>query len=359
MTKLNIDFTRPIALRPDNFTPLSRTPWGGQAIAQFFKDEIVPGAVGQKIGEAWEFSCDAKFPSWLADADITLTELVAEFPEPVLGPMAGAVDPFCEILVKMVNAAQPLSLQIHPYDSDINLDAASSGKPESWYILHAEPGAGIYLGFNQSLTKDQLRYLLSKDDKAKDILQFVAVNPGDYFEVEPGVPHAIGPGLTLLEPQRIRKGKSGMTFRMWDWGRRFNAAGELDYDSGQPRELHIDAALRLADPEVQVGEAFVDSCRRHGKHQKVNSCLWTAFPANPYYQLHIVDSAEVGHCTMLAKAGYGALTMIAGEFLAAGVRLVKGQSALLPYDCFPLDVNLGKHTRMAIVVPAYAGFKVT
>ena len=147
--------------------------------------------MGSRIGEAWEFSCDPDFPSTLPGHNISLPELVQAMPEAVLSP--GQAHTGVEILVKLLNAGDELSLQVHPADDDPNLSDVECGKPESWYILHAEEKAGIYLGFSKPVARDELRaMLLAGDDSARSVLQFVEVEPGDYFEIEPGVPHAIG-----------------------------------------------------------------------------------------------------------------------------------------------------------------------
>ena len=207
-TKLlaDIDLSKPLLLRPDNFLPLARTPWAGSTIAAKYKSDLVPESAGKKIGEAWEFSCDPSFPSKLKDYPVTLSELfLARAPE-IFGPANS--DKRCELLVKLINASDPLSVQVHPRDDDPDLKSNECGKPESWYVLDAEPGAGIYLGFSRKMSRDELRQGLLSGN-SRELLQFVAVKPGDYFEIEPGVAHCVGPGVTLLEPQRVVEGLSG------------------------------------------------------------------------------------------------------------------------------------------------------
>ena len=348
----------PVLLRPDNFTPLTRTPWGGDAIGRLYKQVLVPEAAGKRIGEAWEFSCDPAFPSRLAATGESLLDVVKRYPAAVLSPAGvGSGQPLCEILVKLLDAAEPLSLQVHPDDGDSCLGPKECGKPESWLVLAAAPGAGIYIGFSRRLCRDELRaVLLEGQQKAAEILQFVPVAKGDYFEIGPGVPHAIGPGVTLLEPQRIVLGRTGKTYRLWDWGRHYDSAGRLD-PNGQARPLHLDAALPLVDPDRQVGEAFVATLRRRPR-------VWTAagvsvqeFPANAYYQTLLVDLAA-GACLRLAiEGGYGALIMLDGETTSGGQRLVAGQPALLPYAALPLAFTAVTRSTFAVIVPAAATVK--
>lgn len=356
-----VDLRKPVLLHADNFMPLTRTPWAGSVITTCYKDEVVPEARGRMVGESWEFSCDPAYPSRIDGHDVTLPELVDAHPHEIFGEEEVGPNRIvnCEILVKMIDAAQPLSLQIHPTDDDQDLKPGTCGKPESWYVLRAQQGAGIYLGFNRSLKIQELRDLLLKEDAAKDVLQFVPVQPGDYFEISPGVPHAIGAGVTILEPQRLKAGSSGMTFRMWDWGRKYASNGTLDLNAGLPRELHLEQSLKLVNPERQFGPQFVDVCRRMPTHKRLKGSKWTSFPENAYYQLHLVDTIEGDHLTLQLARGYGALVVLSGSMAACGVNLSKGRSALLPSNCFPLErVQLSPDTKLAIVVPAHAEFKV-
>ena len=148
MTDLSSFLSRPILLAADNFTPLERTPWAGDKIGKNFKSNLVSGASGKLIGESWEFSCDPAFPSRLADSDVYLGDLVKQYPVECLGARSQGEAGFCEVLVKLLNANKPLSLQVHPDDDDPVLKDHECGKPESWLVLDAEPGAGIYLGFS-------------------------------------------------------------------------------------------------------------------------------------------------------------------------------------------------------------------
>jgi mannose-6-phosphate isomerase len=347
-----IDFSRPVCLRPDNFTPLARTPWAGETIARLYKQDLVPESRGNKIGESWEFSCDPAFPSRLRDVSVTLPQLLKEQPEKILGNGRS-----CEILVKLLNAGEPLSLQVHPRDDDPDLNPGECGKPESWYILHAEPGAGLYLGFSRAVSREELRAALQDGDRGRQLLQFVPVRPGDYFEIEPGVPHCIGPGVTLLEPQRIVEGRTGKTFRLWDFGRRYDGRGQVDMVHGSPRELHLDAGLKLIDPVHQTGAAWVSSLRRvPRKLTPVPGVTLSLFPANNWYRTLIIDAEARADVPLALKGGYASLTVLSGSFAAAGVNMQAGQSALLPAAALPLTLNTNPGSKAALVFPAYCEF---
>lgn len=353
-----------ILLEPDRFTSLAKTPWAGSAIGRNYKNKCLPATQGQLIGEAWEFSCDPTLPSLVSDGKVSLITFVQNNAKAVFGEAYLKNDPNAsvEILVKLLNAAQPLSLQVHPKDGDAALKPDECGKPESWLILDAEPGAGLYLGFAKKMTRDALRELLLDGDAAKKALHFVPVKRGDYFEIEPGVPHAIGPGVTLLEPQRISPSQTGKTYRMWDWGRYYDAAGKLDPMRGKPRELHLDASLRLVDPETQVGDAFVATTRRQAEIKRFAGGTVSLFPANPYYQTSYVELKSGASLPLTLAQGYGALISLRGDYEVVGksgekIKVQQGVPALLPFAALPATFAAQEDVELAVITPAKAAPK--
>ncbi len=191
--------SEPFILEPDNFTPLEKTPWAGTWLAATIKKAIVPYSP-MNIGESWEVSRDPTNESRLrSNPSLTLSEIIKRFPVDALSPEeVSQGKSTCEILVKLLNAASPLSLQIHPADGHPMLRGIECGKPESWLVLKAEKGAGIYLGFSRPFSLDQLKHGLLSGQFDASWLNFVPIAEGDYFEISPGVPHAIGAGSILL-----------------------------------------------------------------------------------------------------------------------------------------------------------------
>ncbi len=246
------NWRRPLRLRPDNFTPPSRTPWGGRRIRERLKADVqLPP--GGPVGEAWELSVEPDFPSRLADGP-TLDEVLRADPA-LLG--AEAPNGSTSLLVKLVDAADDLSVQIHPHDDDPQLAADESGKPEAWYIIDAEPGAGLYLGFREGVSRRDVKTAIDEQADVSALMSFVPVSPGDLFLIGPGTPHAIGKGVLLLEPQRVAPGKRGVTYRYWDWNRTYDDAGQLDAN-GQPRTLHRERALDVTSWESATDAARID-----------------------------------------------------------------------------------------------------
>jgi mannose-6-phosphate isomerase len=237
---------RPHLLNADNFTPAARTPWGGRKIAQYKAGlGIARELTEQPIGEAWELSFGPELPSRTSDG-MWLRDLVSSDRERYLGREAphGA----SALLVKLLDAEDDLSVQIHPAVDDPKLAAEETGKPECWYVLAHEPGAGVYLGLQAGVNAEQMRRALAASDDVSKLLRFQPVSPGDFFLLPPGLPHAVGRGVTLVEPQYVAPGKKAVTLRYWDWNRRYDAQGRRD-PGGKARELHVERALDVTEWE--------------------------------------------------------------------------------------------------------------
>lgn len=244
MTQLPVQL-RPHLLTPDNFTPPARTPWGGRRIMLKYKSRLglAPELAEHPVGEAWELSFGPELPSRTAEG-AWLRDVVAADCERYLGREAACGA--SALLVKWLDADDDLSVQIHPAVDDPNLSDAETGKPECWYIVDREPGAGIYLGLADGVDARQLQRALETEADISKLLRFQPVEPGDFYLLAPGLPHAVGKGVTLVEPQYVAPGKKGVTLRYWDWNRRYDAQGRRD-PQGQPRELQVTRALQVTE----------------------------------------------------------------------------------------------------------------
>lgn len=140
--------------------------------------------------------------------------------------------PFFPVLVKLIDAATPLSLQVHPTDEYALQYESKYGKTEMWHIVDATDDAYIYLGFNRDVTKDQFVEALT-NKTLTSLLNKVDVKPNQTYFVPSGTIHAIGSGVTLIEIQQ----NSDLTYRVYDYDR-------LGLD-GKPRELHVSKALEV------------------------------------------------------------------------------------------------------------------
>ncbi len=251
----------PLRLRADNFTPATRTPWGGARIRQHFKAGLELSTGDAVVGESWEVSVEPSFPSRTEEGAL-LSSVIATAPQAWLGEAVaqrhGGQTP---LLIKLLDAADNLSVQVHPADGDPALAADESGKPEAWLILHAEPGAGLLLGFRQGVQREDVVQCIARNGELDQLMCFVPVDPGEVFVIAAGTPHAIGAGITLLEAQLVQPGRRGLTYRYWDWNRRYDEQGR-PAAAGQPRALHLDRSLEVTAWEGLRGERFVASCRR-------------------------------------------------------------------------------------------------
>jgi mannose-6-phosphate isomerase len=133
-----------------------------------------------------------------------------------------------ELLVKYLFTAERLSIQVHPDDQAARALGHPRGKDEAWFVVSAEPDAEIGIGLRQAVEKDDLR-AAALDGRIEDMVDWKHVEAGDSYYSPAGTVHAIGPGLALIEVQQ----NLDLTYRLYDYGR--------------PRELHLDAAMEVAD----------------------------------------------------------------------------------------------------------------
>jgi mannose-6-phosphate isomerase len=206
------------------FNPLYQAlPWGGRKLASEFDRVGLPDG---PVGESWELvDLDTHASVAISEnyAGATLGEL---WRSGVLGGSAQGEFPF---LLKWIDAAQRLSVQVHP-DSDACARLGSgSPKTEAWYVVHADPEALLMMGHYPGLDKATLRHSASIGTLPKWLYE-VRPRPGEMYLIKAGTIHAIGAGCLLLEVQQPSK----TTFRLYDWGRVGN--------DGQPRQLHLDEA---------------------------------------------------------------------------------------------------------------------
>ncbi len=203
--------------------------WGGSRLNDDFGKNIDISP----LAETWECSTHPDGPS-LVFGD-PLGDVLSRHPE-WLGThplqITGGV-PELPILIKLIDAKQDLSVQVHPDDDYALLHEHSLGKTEMWYVLDAKPGAELVYGFNQDMDADRVRRALSEKTIGKFLNHF-PVHKDDVFYIEAGTVHAIGAGALVAEIQE----SSNITYRLYDYDR-------VD-KNGQKRMLHIDKALDVA-----------------------------------------------------------------------------------------------------------------
>ena len=336
--------TEVIKLNADNFVPVARTPWAGFGLASSIKSSFVPASnPNLKVGESWDFSVEEAFPSKvIAPANLSGHSL-SDF---------GKI----EILVKLISTSSPLSFQVHPSDRHpaIDLkDAKICGKPESWLVLDAEPGAGVYIGLKKIWTRESLRLALSSGKFSRSDLHFVPVKAGDFFDIAPGVTHALGPGLVIYEPQRVLSGKSGVTWRLWDWDRRYAGDGVSEDPSGKPRDIHLDLGLGVCSPEHQTGEVLEIQARRHGHVSRPRKGVEvTSWSPNSFYTVHRLKVDEGSEAQLSLKGAYISAVVVNGNFAVRSE--IKKQS--LQQDWNKGDTLMLCAPALPLTVKSVAGF---
>lgn len=215
-------------------------PWGGDRIARRFGRPPAPGP----LAESWELSARPDGTSRIASgprAGQTLAALIAEAGPRLLG--TAAPDGRLPLLVKLIDARDRLSVQVHPDDATA---AARGGeaKTEMWVLLEAEPGARVFAGFRPGFSRPALREALV-GRRAAEVLREIPVRAGDAIFLPGGRVHAIGEGCLLLEVQQ----SSDTTYRLYDWDR-------VDA-RGRARELHVEKALEAIRWEDDGPEARI------------------------------------------------------------------------------------------------------
>ncbi|MFO7871892.1 MAG: type I phosphomannose isomerase catalytic subunit [Kiritimatiellia bacterium] len=203
--------------------------WGGDRIPRLFNREPQNGV----CAESWEISDRGEGMSVVTNgalAGTSLAELVKNSAEDLLGRSYAGTTVF-PLLIKIIDAKEQLSVQVHP-DDDSARRAGGEAKTEMWYVLDAEPHAAIYAGLKPGTSPETFKAAL-KSEHLEKVLNTIKPRRGTAVYVPGGRVHAIGSGLLLLEVQQ----NSNTTYRVYDWGR----VGK----DGKPRELHVDKAMSV------------------------------------------------------------------------------------------------------------------
>lgn len=208
--------------------------WGGHRLAEEYGIDYD----GDVLAEAWELSCHPDGPSVIANgiyAGKTLVEYIEAEGTDVLGKNCQRFQDF-PILIKLIDAKDNLSIQVHPDNQYALKHEGQFGKTEMWYVVDAKEGASLYYGFEKEISREEFARRI-QEDSLLEVLHKAPVHKGDVFFIEAGTIHAIGKDILIAEIQQ----NSNVTYRVYDYGR-------IGKD-GKRRELHIDQALDVAKRE--------------------------------------------------------------------------------------------------------------
>jgi mannose-6-phosphate isomerase len=227
-------------LYPLKFQPILKDKiWGGNKLKNIFKKS---GST-DKTGESWELS------GYMGDESVVTNGFLAEnnlqeLIEIYMGELVG--DSVYEqyglsfpLLFKLIDANENLSIQVHPGDEVAAERHDSFGKTEMWYVVDADPGSQLIIGFSKNCSRDEYLDAL-ENDSVEDLLQKVTVKKGDVLFIPAGLVHAIGKGVVVAEIQQ----SSDITYRIYDYKR--------TDDNGNERELHTDEALDVINFEAST-----------------------------------------------------------------------------------------------------------
>lgn len=199
------------------------TPWGGSRLRELFHKDT-PGV---KTGESMEVSIIPGLNSM--DAEGTgLSRLIQRYGKALMGTEIKGDFP---LLLKLIDARENLSVQVHPNDAYAQKNESKLGKSEAWIILEAKPESKLVYGIKEGVTAQMLEEAAEKGRALEDLLNYVEVSKGDVFYIPAGTVHAIGEGIVLYEIQQ----SSDVTYRFYDWDRHD--------EHGNKRTLHTKQAL--------------------------------------------------------------------------------------------------------------------
>jgi len=317
-------------LYPLKFEPvLKEIIWGGDEICRF--KNLYPQQSG--IGESWEISHVKNNVSIVANGELkgkSLEELINTYQEKLLGESvierSGATFP---LLIKFIDAREPLSIQVHPNDRLAKQRHNSFGKTEMWYVVNAAPGAYLYSGFARELTPEE--YVRSlEDDTFINYLQRYKVKSGDVFFLPAGRVHAIGAGCFIAEIQQT----SDITYRIYDYNRK--DAG------GNPRELHTELAKDAIDYKI-YSDYKLNYVPCQQPIQPLVSC--------PYFTTNLIegkkdDAVQTSHhdsfSIYICLAGNIQLTDCNGY----SIEILQGETILLPAENQPATLKFNEDGKL-------------
>ena len=293
--------------------PLKDYLWGGTRL----RDEYGKEAQLTKIAESWELACHKDGMSVIgngAAAGQTLADRLAAEGVGALGTKA-AKFPYFPLLIKLIDAHDDLSVQVHPDDDYARRVEGEYGKTEMWYVMDAAPGAELLYGFQHEITKAEFRRRI-EDNTLLDVVRHVPVQKGDVFFIPAGTLHAIGKGILICEIQQ----NSNTTYRVYDYGR-------IGTD-GKQRELHIEKALDVTclAPAAQYTAVGTEASICTG----AKSRLLAACDYFTVYHL-VIDGA----CVLpVGDDSFQCLTLLSGNLTLRtdtdALSLQKGESVFLP-----------------------------
>ncbi len=286
--------------------------WGGTRLSKEF--DMV--SFTDRQAEAWVLSCHEAGHSIVEngeDKGRTLSEVIAEKGKDYLGTNCEKFS-FFPILIKLIDARDNLSVQVHPDDDYAMRVEGEYGKTEAWYIMDCDEGAEIIYGFKKDITKEEFRKSI-EENTLLDYVNRVKVKKGDIFFIEAGTLHAICKGILLAEVQQ----NSNTTYRVYDYGRLQN---------GKPRELHVEKALDVTSTKAidASGKPMGETVKKDGFSETLlTSCELFTMKRLDIEEKAVVVADSTSFVSLVCLDGNG--VVMHGDTC---VTLYKGESIFIP-----------------------------
>lgn len=297
--------------------------WGGTKL----RDVYGKPCDFDKVAESWELSTHSAGESKITGGrfdGMTLGEYLNSVGEgrAVCGTNCEKFE-FFPVLIKFIDAKDPLSIQVHPSDEYALKVEGEYGKTEMWYVMDCEPGAFLYFGVNREITKEEFRRRI-ENNTVLEVLNRVDVHPGDVFFIESGTIHAIGAGILICEIQQ----NSNCTYRVYDYDRRGA--------DGKPRELHVEKALAVSRFTPS------DTADKQGKSEQVPGGTVKKLASCKYFTTEKLDiSGEME--LEVTKESFVSLIVLKGQAKLSGpentVEATAGESIFVPAGTGRLTVS--------------------
>jgi mannose-6-phosphate isomerase len=322
VTKTELDALGPLRFRP----VLKNYIWGGRELERLLGRQLPAGTTA----ESWEISDHPNGETPVTGGvweGATLSELLHTYGARLVGSRnRSALDRGrFPLLIKLLDANEWLSVQVHPSDDYARQHEGDFGKTEMWVVLYAQPDAEIVLGFDRTTDLTVLEAALERDE-IETLLHRVPVRQGDAFFVPAGTLHAIGPGLVLAEIQQT----SDITYRVYDWGRTDS--------EGNDRQLDVKRALEVLDlscirpgaveparlePDFSARELLVDCPYFRTERLRLNESSYRAECDGSTFEIWAVLS---GSATIESDRGSLALETVSWTLLPADLGVFEVRS---------------------------------
>ena len=268
--------------------------WGGTRL----RDEYGKNCSFDKVAESWELSCHKDGASVVADGEdkgLTLEQYIEKHGKEILGTDCESFDSF-PILIKLIDAKDNLSVQVHPDNEYAQRVEGEYGKTEMWYIVDCDEGAELLYGFKSEISKEEFAQRIA-DNTLLEVTNNVPVHKGDVFFIKAGTLHAIGKGILIAEIQQ----NSNTTYRIYDYGR----VGK----DGKPRELHVEKAkdvTKLA-PAEQYPDTPVEKFDGYTSKLLASCEYFTTYALDVDGAAHLIAD-ETSFNSLLVLEGEGTVT---------------------------------------------------